>query len=82
MAFQTAQMYFIQSGFLTTSRVHFETSMIQLTIHFTLPNMPTIPSGYVYSEKEITSHPYWLEYRKEVIYVRCLTLYFDYELSK
>lgn len=78
MAFQAAQMYFIQAGFLTTSRVNLGFGIIELTVHFDLPNMPTIPSGYTYSHKEITSHTYWEEVRNKLAYVRCLTLYFNY----
>lgn len=78
MAFQMAQLYFIQAGYLTTSSVNPESKRIELTIHFELPNFPTIPQGYNYSRREITSHTYFSEYEKRLDYVRCMTLYFKY----
>lgn len=78
MAFQMAQLYFIQAGYLTTSSVNPESKRIELTIHFELPNFPTIPHGYKYSRREITSHSYFSEFEKKLDYVRCMTLYFKY----
>lgn len=78
MAFQMAQLYFIQAGFLTTSSVNIAVKRIELTVHFDLPNFPTIPNGYKYSRKEITSHTYYSEVDKQVGYVRCLELIFKY----
>ena len=82
MAFQAAQMYFIQAGFMIHSHVNLGYGSIELTVHFDLPNMPTIPSGYTYSYKELTSHTYWDECLNKLQYVRCLTLYFGFQESK
>lgn len=78
MAFQMAQLYFIQAGFLTTSYVNPASGIIELTVHFTLPNFPTMPNGYKYSRRWITSHTYYSEVEKQVGYVRCLELIFKY----
>ena len=78
MAFQMAQLYFIQAGYLTISHVCLETKSINLTVHFELPNFPTIPNGYNYSRREITSHTYYRELDNELVYVRCMDLYFNY----
>lgn len=78
LAFQMAQLYFIQAGFLTSSYVNLEVNRIELTIHFDLANYPTIPQGYKYSRREITSHTYYSDYENRLCYVRCMTLYFKY----
>ena len=78
MAFQMAQLYFIQAGFLTTSSVNIQSKRIELTIHFDLPDYPTIPQGYQYSRLELTSHLYYSEVDKKSEYVRCMTFYFNF----
>lgn len=78
MAFQMAQLYFIQSGYLVSSQVHLETKSIELTIHFDLPNYPIIPKGYNYSRREITTQRFYSDYDRKSFYVRCMTLYFNY----
>jgi len=78
MAFQMAQLYYIQAGFLTTSSVNLEHGRIELTIHFDLPNFPIIPLGYQYSRKEIESHSYYSEATKQLEYVRTMELTFKY----
>lgn len=78
MAFMANQFYFIHRGFLTTSYVYLDTSKIELTVHFELSNPPILPTGYIYSQKEITSHTYYNDYERRLINVRCLTLTFNY----
>lgn len=78
MAFMANQFYFIHREFLTTSRVNLETAVIELTVHFELSNPPILPTGYIYSQKEITSHTYYNDYERRLIHVRCLTLTFNY----
>lgn len=78
MAFQMAQLYFIQSGYLVASHVHLETKSIELTVHFDLPNYPTIPKGYTYSRREITTQRYYSDYDRKSTYVRCMNLYFKF----
>ena len=78
MAFQMAQLYFIQAGFLTTSSVNLNQERIELTVHFDLPNFPTVPQGFNYSRREIKSHSYFSEVDNQVVYVRTMDLYFKY----
>ena len=78
IAFQIAHLYFIQAGYLTTSSVNLENGRIEMTVHFDLPNYPTIPQGYTYSLREITSHIYYSEVEKKPTYVRTMHLYFKY----
>lgn len=78
MAFQAAQVYFIQAGFLTTSYVSLQNASIELTVHFDLPNMPKLPIGYNWSHKELSSNAYYSEADKAPDYVRCLTLRYKY----
>lgn len=78
MAFMANQFFFIHQGFLTTSTVNLEVLKIELTVHFDFRNPPRIPEGYVYSQKEITSHTYYSDYERRLIYVRCLTLTFKF----
>ena len=78
MAFQMAQVYFIQAGFLTTSSVNLNQERIELTVHFCLPNLPTVPQGFNYSRREINSHYYFSEVDNQVVYVRTMDLYFKY----
>lgn len=78
MAFQMAHLYFIQAGYLTTSSVNLENGRIEIHVYFDLPNYPTIPHGYNYSRREITSHMYYSDIEKKPVYVRCMDLYFKY----
>lgn len=78
MAFQMAQLYFIQAGFLTTSSVNLENKRIVLTVHFELPNFPTLPIGFKYSIREIMSYYYFSEVENKPSYVRTMDLYFKY----
>lgn len=78
MAFQMAQLYFIQAGFLTTSSVSLDQERIELTVYFDLPNFPTFPQGYKYSRREIKSHSYFSPVDNELVYVRTMQLYFKY----
>ena len=78
MAFCSNQFFFIQRGFLTTSYVNLENSTIELTVHFDLKHLPTLPEGYKYSQKEIISHTYYMDSEKQSVYVRCLRLTFKY----
>lgn len=78
MAFQMAQLYFIQAGYLTTSSVNLNQERIELTVHFELPNYPTIPQGYNFSRREIKTHSYFSEVENQLIYVRTMNLYFNY----
>jgi len=79
MAFMANQFYFIHRGFLTCSYVNIEMAVIELTVHFELSNPPILPTGYLYSQKEITSHTYYSDNERRLIHVRCLTLRFEYD---
>ena len=78
MAFQTMQMYFAQCLYLTTSALNLSSNRIELTVYFDLPDFPSLPIGYRYSEMEITSHIYFSVYDNKADYVRCVTYYFKY----
>lgn len=77
-AFAYFQFHFIQRGHLVSSHVDLEVGTIELTVHFDYSNPPTMPKGYNYSRKEITSHTYYSDTENKLIYVRCLTLRFKY----
>jgi len=77
-AFAYYQFHFIQKGFLVCSHVDLLVRTIELTVHFDYRNLPTMLKGINYSRKELTSHTYYSDREKKLIYVRCLTLRFQY----
>lgn len=78
LSFCSAQFYFIRQGFLTSTYVNLETKSIELTVHFELSKPPILPDEYRYSQMKITSDTYYSDYDKQLTYVRCLTLTFNY----
>lgn len=78
MAFQAAQFYFAQSGFLTTSTIDVEIDRIELTVHFKMQNYPIMPNGYKYSDRELTTQTYFDKYDDNIKYIRCATYIFRY----
>lgn len=71
-------MYFTRCLYLTTSSLNLSSNRIELTVHFELPDFPTLPIGFRYSEMEISSHTYYSDYDKKPDYVRTVTYYFKY----
>lgn len=76
MALQEVQMYFALAGFLTTSTISIETGRLELTVHFDLPNYPTLPNYFNYSRREVHSHQYWSDTLNELVDVRTIDFYF------
>lgn len=58
MAMQVVQMFYATQGFSVNSSIHEGTKRVEVRIHFDSFNMPTLPAGYLYSRREITSQAY------------------------
>lgn len=78
MALQAAQMYYSLAGYCTSSSINLETGRCELTIHFEGKPFPTLPNGYKYSTKEITSHYFYSEICGGATRVRCFDLYYNF----
>lgn len=72
MAMQAAQIYYALAGYVTTSSISLENGRCELTIHFDGKPYPTLPNGYLYSTKEITSHVFYSAICGGATRVRCL----------
>lgn len=78
MAMQAAQMYYSLAGYLTTARVSPESSRIELNVYFEDKPFPTLPNGYMYTEKEIHSYEYFSELSKEASRIRTIDFIYKY----
>lgn len=78
MAMQAIQMLFALQGYLATSSINLEHGKVELTIHFEGQPFPTLPQGYKYTTKEVTSHYYWSDADNQQSRVRCVEYTFKY----
>lgn len=78
MAMQMIQLYLFEQGYLVTTSMNSGTNKIELTCHFDGKPFPTLPKGYLYTQRELTSHHYWSDYSKSYDRVRCCTFYFRF----
>lgn len=58
MAMNVLQMFYANLGFSVNCSIHEGTKRVEVRIHFDTFNMPALPDGYLYSEREITSQAY------------------------
>ena len=58
MAMNAVQMFYANLGFSVSSSIYKETKHVEVRIHFDSFNMPSLPAGYLYSRREITSQAY------------------------
>lgn len=58
MAMNVLQMFYANLGFSVHCSIHERTKRVEVCIHFDSFNMPTLPDGYIYSGREITSQAY------------------------
>lgn len=79
MAAQVMQLYFAKRNLISSLRMDLEVNSIELTVHLKGPTYPAIPRGYQYSQKRITSQPYYSNYDNKESRVRCIEFYFTYD---
>ena len=58
MAMHLVSMFYANLGFSVSSSIYKETKRVEVSIHFDSFEMPTLPTDYFYSRREITSQPY------------------------
>lgn len=58
MAMNAVQIFYAHLGFSVNSSINKETKNVEVRIHFDSFNMPTLPAGYLFSRREITSQAY------------------------
>lgn len=76
MVAQALQLYVALQGYIATVQANQEQGEVELKIYFSDKPFPQIPTGFVFSRKEINSHEYWSEYKKEPKRMRTLTYYY------
>lgn len=74
MAAQSTQTMYMKRGFYTVTTFHPVACMVEITVHFDLQNFPSLPAGYLYTEKSYSSHVYYSETLKSPKRVRTLEL--------
>ena len=78
MACHCMQWYYAEKGYFTTNSINLNNDRVELTVHFDwMPVAPT-PSGYPYTQKEITSHGYYSPAYNAPVRVRTITFYFKF----
>lgn len=78
LAMQAVQMFYASQGFSVNSSIHEGSERVEVRIHFDSFNMPTLPAGYPYSRREITSQAYEGYNAKPGERVRVLSYSFDF----
>lgn len=78
MAMQVIQMFYASRGYSVISSIYEETKRIEVRIHFDSFAMPTLPTGYFYSRREITSQAYEGYNTKPGERVRVMSYSFDF----
>ena len=58
MAMQVVQMFYASRGYSVSSSIYENTKHVEVRIHFDSFDMPTLPAGYLFSRREITSQAY------------------------
>lgn len=78
IAMQALQIYLAVKGYNVTTRVNLNHKIIELTAFFDGANIPTLPSGYRYTWRDITSHSYYSEVNGCEVKNRTIDYYFEY----
>lgn len=58
MALNAVQVFYAHLGFWVSSSIYEGTKRVEVRIHFDTFDMPTLPAGYMFSRREITSQAY------------------------
>lgn len=58
MAMQVVQMFYASRGFSVSSSIYEKTKHVEVRIRFDSFTFPTLPAGYFFSRREITSQAY------------------------
>ena len=78
MAMQVVQMFYASRGFSVSSSIYENTKHVEVRIHFDSFNMPSLPDGYFFSRREITSQAYEGYNAKPGERVRVLSYSFEF----
>lgn len=79
MAMQALQFLLAFQGNLITSSINIDQGRIELTVHLNGIHNLNIPFGYMYTQKEITSHEYWSIATNQIERIRCISYYFEFD---
>lgn len=78
MAMHLVSMFYANLGFSVSSSIHKETKHVEVRIYFDSFDMPTLPTDYFYSRREITSQAYEGYNAKPCERVRVVSYSFDF----
>lgn len=78
MAMNAVQIFYAHQGFSVNSSINKDTKRVEVRIHFETFDMPTLPAGYLFSRREITSQPYNGYNARPGERVRVLSYSFDF----
>jgi len=78
IAMQALQNYLAVKGYLVNSRINLEQKIIELTAYFDGANVPTLPSGYRYTWKDISIHSYYSEVNGREVWIRKIDYHFEF----
>lgn len=78
LAMQALQNYLAVKGYNVNSRVNLKLKIIELTAFFDGANVPTLPSGYRYTWRDISSHSYYSEVNGREVWNRTIDYYFEF----
>lgn len=78
MALNAIQLFYAHLGFSVSSSIYKETKHVEVRISFESYVMPSLPAGYLYTRREITSHSYTGYGAKPCERCRVLSYCFDF----
>lgn len=58
LSMELVQRFYASRGFSVSSSIYKETKHVEVRIYFDSFNMPSLPDGYFFSRREITSQAY------------------------
>lgn len=78
MACNAVQLFYASQGFSVHSDICTKTKVVEVRIHFDSFVMPTLPSAYHFTTREITSIDFISSMAKPGDRVRVMTYYFEF----
>lgn len=78
MALNAVQMFYASLGFYVSSTICKKPKLVEVNIHFDTFDMPVLPTGYLYSRREVTSQAYESNYAKPGERVRVVSYSFEF----
>lgn len=72
------QWYYADLGFLTSNTINLSHRKVEVNVHIDHYHISPLPNGYNYTQREITSHPYYGYGAKPEERCRVITYFFKY----